>query len=302
MSHENAEGELADRAPTETEPPPAVHWNDYVRRWSHIGPPLRPGEEDIRLFEALVSDALTAATGTHLAVLLGVTAEIARMKWPAGRALVAIDQSPGMVAGIWPRDDVAVPATAVVGDWRNLPLADRSASIAIGDGCYSMLVTARSYDRLSSELARVLKPEGRCIVRLFVRPERPETIGAVVDDLKGGRIGNFHIFKWRLAMAVPAGEEFDVRLGDIWSAWEDTGIDPVILATGNDWPLTAVETIRAYRDNDTRYTFLPLAVMRQRAAPYFVELGHYVQGYELAERCPTMLLAPREGARRAPAV
>lgn len=302
MNRENAEAGLSDRAHAEVEPAPAVHWNDYVRRWSHIGPPLRPGAEDIRLFESLVADAVTATARSHLAVLLGVTAEIARMKWPAGSELIAIDQSPGMVAGIWPRDDVAVPAAAIVGDWRNVPLADRSASIAIGDGCYSMLVTARSYDRLSSELARVLKPDGRCVVRLFVRPEQPETIGAVVDDLRRGRIGNFHIFKWRLAMAVPAGEEFDVRLGDIWSAWEDTGVDPVNLAADNDWPLTSVETIRAYRDNDTRYTFLPLAVMRQRTAPYFVELGHYVQGYELAERCPTILLAPREEAHRAPAV
>jgi hypothetical protein len=50
----------------------------------------------------------------------------------------------------------------------------------------------------------------------FLRPEKGEKTDSVFDELRAGRIGNFHIFKWRLAMSMHGAIEDGVRLGDIW--------------------------------------------------------------------------------------
>jgi hypothetical protein len=63
---------------------------------------------------------------------------------------------------------------------------------------------------------RVLRPGGLFSHRFFLRPERGEKTDSVFDELRAGRIGNFHIFKWRLAMSMHGAIEDGVRLGDIW--------------------------------------------------------------------------------------
>jgi SAM-dependent methyltransferase len=197
-----------------------------------------------------------------------------------------------MIGEVWPSDRLQVDARVELGDWRDLPLPDNFASVVIGDGCYSMLATSECYRRMSAEVIRVLRPSGRFIVRLFVRPEREETTGAVFDDLRAGRIGNFHILKWRLAMSLPS-EEFGVRIGDIWEAWHDSKIQTSDLFDRLNWPRDVVDTIDTYRGRDTVYTFLPLAEMRRRVGEYFDELQAVFPAYQMGERCPTLLLEPR---------
>ena len=96
------------------------HWNEHARQWSLIGPPLRPAAEDIRLLEAAVQDWRSCtAVAAPRALLCGVTPEIARMRWPAGTRLIAVDHSRPMIAGVWPA--AQVPGVAVCGDWLALP-------------------------------------------------------------------------------------------------------------------------------------------------------------------------------------
>ena len=43
--------------------------------------------------------------------------------------------------------------------------------------------------------------DGLFAVRTLIRPDEPEPVAVVLDNLRAGRIGNFHVFKWRLNMA-----------------------------------------------------------------------------------------------------
>ena len=69
-----------------------------------------------------------------------------------------------------------------------------------------------------------------------------------------GAISNFHAFKWRLAMALQPDSQQGVRLGDVWDAWNGSGIDPGALPQPG-WSGRAVATIRFYREKDARLYF-----------------------------------------------
>ena len=267
------------------------HWNQHARQWSLIGPPLRPAPEDIRLLEAEMHGwhARAPVAAPH-ALLCGVTPEIARMRWPAGTWLTAVDHSCPMIAGVWPADVVA--GAAVCGDWLTLPLADASQHLLVGDGCYSLLVGRARHAAFAAELRRVAARNALLAMRYFLRPERAEPVGRVIDDLWQKRIGSFHVFKWRLAMALHGTLDEGVRLGDIWNAWQQAAPDPAKLAAHLGWPPAVVNTIHNYRDVDTRYSFPTLAEAGSVAGDFEIVATH-VPVYELGERCPTLIMRPR---------
>lgn len=264
------------------------HWDHHARQWKHIGPPLRPDSVDIAHVERLLEKVAISQ-----AVLLGVTPELASMRWPSGTKLAAVDRNPGMVAHIWPRETVSVPAVAVLGEWERLPIGTNSIDVVVGDGCYTLLVGSRSYEALSLEVSRVLRPDGRFIMRFFVRPERPESPSNILNDLRCGRIGNFHIFKWRLAMAMHESFISGVAVADVWKLWKAAEIDADTLSRELGWSRSSIETIEVYRSSDARYSFATVEELRAVLAPYFREVSCYFPNYELGDRCPIFLLAPR---------
>lgn len=265
------------------------HWNQHARQWSLIGPPLRPAVEDILLLENEISDwcARTAVSAPR-ALLCGVTPEVAGMRWPAGTGLVAVDHSRPMIAGVWPAE---APGSAICGDWLKLPLADASRHLLIGDGCYSLLVGSAQYAAFAAELRRVATDDALLAMRYFLRPEMAEAVPRVIDDLWQRRIGNFHVFKWRLAMALHGTLEQGLRLGDVWKVWHEAVPDPEKLAAHLGWPLAVVNTINNYRNVDTRYSFPTLAEIRAFTGDFEVGAMH-VPAYELGERCPTLIMRP----------
>lgn len=265
------------------------HWNQHARQWGLIGTPLRPVAEDITLLESEIRDwhARTAVTAPS-ALLCGVTPEVACMRWPDGTRLVAVDHSRPMIAGVWP---AAAPGAAICGDWLKLPLADASRHLLIGDGCYSLLVGQARYAAFAAELRRVATDDALLAMRYFVRPDVAESIGRVMDDLWQRRIGNFHVFKWRLAMALHGTLEQGVRLADVWAAWHDAVPDPEKLAAHLAWPPAVVNTINNYRNVATRYSFPTLAEVRACTGAFAIAAMH-VPAYELGERCPTLIMRP----------
>lgn len=260
---------------------PLDHWNRHAAQWDDVGPPLRPCAQDIDL----MARRLPAVAGTGRAVLLGVTPEIATMAWPAGTDLLAVDRCMGMVRGVWPfvrRADRGV----VCGDWSRLPLADGSVALVVGDGCFTLLDYPDSYHALLDEVHRVLEIDGLFAIRHFCRPERQESAAAVFDDLFAGLIGNFHVLKWRLAMALHGTLEQGVAVGDIWTAFTQRVPDRDALSRQLGWSRAAVDTIDAYRGVATRYTFPTLAELRSVVEPQFAELSLDTGTYELGSRCP----------------
>jgi hypothetical protein len=223
-------------------------------------------------------------------MLLGVTPEIALMHWPPPTRVVAVDRSHTMIRKVWPGGPLG--HAAVCADWSMLPLRNGSQDIVAGDACFSSLAYPGEYSALVREIRRVIATRGVVVMRFFVRPEMREQPERVFDHLRQGRIGNFNVFKWRLAMALHGSLDQGVRLSDIWEAWHAAVPNPALLARELGWPLDAVTAIDAYRGNDTRYTFPTLAEARTTMSAGFRETGAFTPPYELGDRCPTLTFQP----------
>jgi SAM-dependent methyltransferase len=268
------------------------HWNQHARQWQWLASPLRPASEDIAFAErAIKSWHSKNRASTVNALLLGVTPEIASMQWLPNTRLVAVDRSQAMIDGVWSGD--APGRIARCAEWNDLPVPPASQHIAIGDGCFVLLSYPSAYRAVMDAVRRVLRDDGIFVVRFFVRPETREPVGKIIDDLTSGRIGNFHVFKWRLAMALHGALEDGVRLADIWDAWHAAVPDAEALAEQLGWPLEVVHTIDNYRDVETRYTFPMLAEAHTALSMMFIEDECFVPSYELGACCPTFVLQPR---------
>lgn len=273
--------------------PETDHWNSHSRHWHRVGPPLRPDTTDVSTAEEMLQTiADDPRPRPAAALLLGVTPELAGMRWPVGSGLLAVDRSTEMIQGVLPRH-TPVPLQAVCGEWSTLPLADSSIGYAAGDGCLTVLENPEALRALSAEVRRVLASSGGFVIRLFVQAAQPEQPDQVLADLLAGRIGNFHIFKWRLAMALHEGLDQGVHVRDIWRCWQDMDIPARSLSERLGWSVEEIGTIDAYRDAQARYTFSTLEEAREIFSEHFQEQDCRVPDYELGERCPTLLLAPR---------
>ena len=259
-------------------------WSLYARQWELLGPPLRPSPEDGRVVEAELAAWSRAHDRAPRALVLGVTPELAGAPWPDGTELVAIDRARTMIGALFARGP---GRDAVIGDWRALPVRDRAIDLALGDGCLTNLAFPAGYRALAAELDRVLAGGGRAVLRLFAAPARAESIDEVAAAI--GAIAGFHAFKWRLAMAIqPAGR--NVRIDDVWRAFAAMCPDRAALAARTGWPRAVIDTIDAYRGSSVVYSFPTEDEAAAALAPLRV-IARHAAGYELGDRCPTLVLA-----------
>ena len=264
------------------------HWDMHATRWSLIGPPLRPAAPDLEYLRASVS---RLGPRVSSALLLGVTPEIAEMSWPSPCRLVAVDKSEGMVNRVWPGDTPT--RRALIGDWLELDLPEAPFDLAIGDGVFIILDFPRGYAQLAVALARVVKPGGLLSLRLFCRPEPNEALPLVFDELFSRAIGNFHVFKWRLAMALQGDATRGVRLADIWSTFREHARSVAEVAEWCGWPEPVVGTIEGYRDVEDRYTFSTEREVVDSLTGGFEHIETWRPSYELGERCPHLTFRRR---------
>jgi SAM-dependent methyltransferase len=263
----------------------SAHWDAHAARWSLIGAPLRPAPEDIEYLRTSVARlGRVSAASAASALLLGVTPEIAQLAWQPPHRLIAVDKSEGMVNAVWPGDTET--RRAIVGDWLALELPEAPFDLVVGDGIFSLFDFPEGYARLATALGRIVKPGGLLSVRLFCRPEPSESLEQVFRALFGGAIGNFHVFKWRLAMALQGDESRGVRLADIWSAFCEHGGSITNVAARSGWPEPVVGTIEGYRGIQERYSFSTAQEVVEGLAPGFELVETWQPGYELGERCP----------------
>jgi SAM-dependent methyltransferase len=264
------------------------------RQWRLLAPPLRPCADDVRVVEETTAAWVHAHPGGRLrALVLGVTPELAALRWPAGTSLVALDKSQGMIDAVWPRERVPPGATARCADWLASPLDDASVDVVAGDGVLNVIPSLADAGRLCGEVGRMLAPGGRFVVRVFVAPDPQEPLAAIERDLWARRIGSFHVLKWRLLMAVQDPVSHSVCLGDAWTAWRGFCPDPRALTEKLGWAPEVVATIDAYRGAPTRFTFPTRLEAKAILAEAFEEIACHEHAYELGERCPTWVLAPR---------
>lgn len=265
--------------------PNISHWDSHARQWSFIGSPLRPCAEDIRL----ITDACMVGKASRI-LLLGVTPELANYPWPDDAQLTAADLHLDMIKHCWAGNTTT--RNAVCADWLLPPFNNHQFDNVIGDGCLTLLNYPDQYRELSRAMHRVIAPNGVWVMRQFCRPANAESIETVRDDLWKGRIGNVHVLKWRIAMAVHSDRcDSGVVLDDVWQAYRDVVPDSKVLEDRFGWDLRAIATLDNYRGSQSRYTF-PTADEIAHAMPEFkVRMIGYGR-YELAERCPVLSMSP----------
>jgi hypothetical protein len=271
----------------------APHWSDAAYHWHEYGSPLRPSADDVAAIEALVRNG-HGDTGPRplSALLLGVTPEIATMAWPPRTELLAIDRSRPMLEHVWP-GDIDGRRRAVCGDWFDFAWETARHDIVVGDGIFAILDFPRQYRTLAASIRAALAPDGVFVTRLFLQSPQRETPGAVFDDLLANRIGSFHAFKMRLAMAMQDNATAGVRMGDVYAAWRSANIDPDALAAITGWSHATIETIRPWAEKPSRLSFPLAGEMDAAMADHFDKHAERTLAYELGERCPVVAYRPR---------
>ncbi|MGE3768976.1 MAG: methyltransferase type 11, partial [Kofleriaceae bacterium] len=160
-----------------------------------------------------------------------------------------------------------------------------SIDVAVGDGGCSVFAFPGEYRAFAAELARVLRPDGLVVLRLFTF--QPETL----DDVRAAlpSIGSFDALKWRIAMAIQSPER-SVQVSAIRDAFDALVPDRAALAARTGWRREVIDHIDIYRDSPARYSFPTLDEVREVLAPELVEVSVTTPRYELGDRCPTLTL------------
>ena len=291
---------MSDAAP---DPGAAAHWRTFAGGWNLLGSPLRPCAEDVCAFrEMLTAETDLFRTAERKRVwLLGITPEIAAARWLQDLDLLAVEHARAMIEAVWPGDTDR--RQAICANWLHAPFADESFDLVIGDGCLTVVDFPDGLSRLLASVRRCLRPDGSLILRLFCRPDVAETPDAVITALHSGGIGSFHAFKWRLAMALQGmADAPDVAVGAVWQAWREARIDARELAEARGWLPEQVGTIEFYRGSAARYNFMRFDdTIRHLRRAGFDLVATRIGSYELAERCPHVLLRKRQGTSAASA-
>ena len=269
-------------------------WNDVAHHWDDWGPPLRPCDEDLHITQRVLAGWHARNRVEKASVFLcGVTPEIVTMDWPFPVELVGMDQAESMVRVVWPGDIPGV-RRAIVGSWVDSGLPDQSRDVVIGDGGFGFFDYPAGQRALTSALLRLLKPTGLFVYRHYAQLDERESLEEVLKAARAGRIGNFHVFKWRLAMAILPDSASGVRQHDVWQAWVDARVDPARLPQPG-WSARAVGTIDFYRDKEARLYFPTLGEFRALLEESFRDIEVVFPTYELGERCPILTARPRTG-------
>jgi len=278
-----------------------AHWRSFAGQFALLDSPLRPCAEDVRIIEEMLADEreVFGATAKKRAWLLGVTPEIATLRWPPDVELIAVERSREMINSVWPGD--TANRRAICADWLHAPLPDQSLDLAVGDGCLTAVGFPDELSHLLASIHRCLRRNGYLMLRLFCRPDIAETPDVVLAALQSGTIGSFHAFKWRLAMAIQGMDDApDVAVDAVWRVWRAARIDMRALAAARGWPPEQVGTIEFYQGSAARYNFMRFDdTIRNLQRAGFDLVATRAGSYELAERCQHVLLRKRSVASTA---
>lgn len=282
-----------DTKPSEQAVPRLEPWAAHAEQWSRVGPPLRPCLEDLHRLQAAWVNSLPQGLPTRPIeiLLLGVTPEIAIFPWASDFNLTAVDASAMMIQAVWPGN--APGRRAVLGDWLSLPFGAAAFDLILCDCGLVVIADMDLFTPLSRELQRVLRPDGRVVLRHFSRPDNPESVADLTLAVAAGGVGNFNELKLRLLMALQGDRaDLGVSLSETFDCFERLFPDREALAARLGCSLAIISTIDAYRGRNARYAFPTVAEVADAFETFSLLLGPAGQ-YELADRCPVFSLTPK---------
>ncbi len=260
--------------------PSNKHWQDFAKQWDRLGSPLRPCADDVDNFRQTMGD------DAGRCLLLGVTPELAELS----ESLTAIDNSAAMIGALWKSRQ-----PALLGDWLAMPFAPASFDTIIGDGCLVLLSHPVQHRQFFEQLGKIIAPGGKILLRVFVNPQPHESTELVCREALCGKMKSFHAFKWRLSMAIAAqAAHHNFNVAETVATFDRLLPDRKLLAAATGWSADAIETIDFYRNSATRYSYPTLLQVRQTIPPSLKETGLLQGRYELAERCPILVLESRK--------
>jgi len=221
------------------------------------------------------------------ALILGVTPELYSLDWPSGSTVCAVDQSSEMIGAIWPGPS----EHAFNANWLDLPFEDETFDCVVCDGGLHLLSYPNGQMQLSDSIARVLKPGGQLVFRLFSLPEVPETPTTVMAAVRAGEIPNTNVFKLRLGMSLQEDSSAGVILGDVFDSVIAEFGDLDGLHTVAGWPWDEVQALLSYRVSTNCYHFINDAVSAKvlTTNPQISQVKRVESNYALGERCPLYL-------------
>lgn len=273
------------------------YWASLARAYAQLGPPLRPSDEDIRFLERTVAEYARGQSGRAIqALLLGVTPDLAGMRWPAACRLLAVDSSFPMVRAVWP-GDVPGRRRAVCGDWLAMPLRESSCDILVGDGSMNCVKYPEECRAFARSARAAVKPGGILILRCYAQPEVQDGPEKVLEDALGGKIPTFTQFKFRLLMAMQHSAREGIAVNEVYRFWARRKAVESLLVERTGWRRSEIDTIELYRGVATVHTFPTLAESRRALSEFFDEVTVSFPTYFDGERCPRLVMTPKRGKR-----
>jgi len=268
------------------------YWSSAARQYTELRPPLRPCAEDILFFEETAGKyALQHPEQANRALLLGVTPDIAQMRWPSSFSLLGVDRSNEMVNAVWP-GNISGKRWAVNGDWLSLPQPPASCDIAIGDGSLNCLRYPDQHRAFLRSVCTALKAEGILVLRCFTQPEQQERTDQLFEAALRGEIPTFTQFRLRLLMAMQRSTGEGVAVSSVYRFWADRSATQMSRLRAL-WPKADIDYIELYRDAGAVHTFPTLAECRAVLSEFFDEVSASFPTYYAGERCPRLVLTPR---------
>ncbi len=257
--------------------PSQSHWQAVYRT------PARPPLEVDREIVAAYRRAIAGIEGR--ALLLGVTPQLADI----ADDVTAVERHPGVIAARWPGD--TVHRRAVAADWREMQFNPGSFGKCVGDGSFNSMLFG-DVSAVLGRIATMLCEPGRIAARMYLTPERCESVEAVMQAARSRRIVAFSAFKWRLAMAMVAERgKPDIAVVDIFARFSDAVGDRNAFSEETGIPRQEIDSIDVYSSSVESYCFPTPSEIRS-AIPKTLHFVDFMPSgsYELAERCPIAVM------------
>lgn len=140
-------------------------WENNAQRWHSSGPPWRPSQDDIRLYQKLAEEKLRGSV-----LVLGSTPELRDLASRFSLLTVLVDISSSMIYKMTTLLQESDPTSEiwVKADWCDAPLPTNFFDAIIGDMPWWIL-SIEKQKKLCGKLALLLKPDGVLVTRIRIR-------------------------------------------------------------------------------------------------------------------------------------